>query len=148
MWASLGVGVGRRPLQVSPLPPPLHFRLAWGAPQVSERAKLKLLDYFVLSAPAYRLRFRGPVSRPTAEKFFRVIRHVVSVAEECAEPFVRAIECDETMSGGHRKGKRGRGATGKVIVLGIIQRNCVVRAFPIRGRVRGAIGRLVGNQGL
>jgi transposase len=37
------------------------------------------------------------------------------------------IECDETMFSGHRKGKRGQGAAGKVIVLGILQRNGVIR---------------------
>jgi transposase len=119
------------------------FRFAWDALRLSERAKLKLLDYFVLGVPAYRLRFRGPASRPTAEKFSRVIRHVLSVAEECAEPFAGAIECDEAMFGGHREGKRGWGAAGKVIVLGILQRDGVVRVFPIQGRGRGTIERLV-----
>jgi len=33
------------------------------------------------------------------------------------------IEMDETMSGDRRAGKRGWGATGKIIVFGIYQRN-------------------------
>jgi transposase len=87
------------------------------------RTKLKLLDYFVLGVPAYRLRFRGPASRAVTERFFQLIRQVMSLAEESTAPFEGAIECDETMFGGYRKGKRGWGAAGKVIVLGILQRS-------------------------
>jgi transposase len=119
------------------------FRTAWQALRLTERTKLKLVDYFVLGVPAYRLRFRGPASRTTIEKFFRLIRQVLSIAEDCTEPFTGAIECDETMFGGHRKGKRGWGAAGKVIVLGILQRNGVVRVFPIKGRGRRIIEELV-----
>lgn len=119
------------------------FRSAWQALRLPERAKLKLLDYFVLGVPAYRLRFRGPGSPTTIEKFFRVIRQVLSIAEDCTEPFRGQIECDETMFGGHRTGKRGWGAAGKVIVLGILQRDGVVRVFPIKGRGRAVIEQLV-----
>lgn len=111
--------------------------------RLSDRTKLKLVDYFVLGVPAYRLRFRGPASLSTMEKFFRVIRQVLSINEGCTEPFAGAIECDETMFGGHRKGKRGWGAAGKVIVLGILQRNGVVRVFPIKGRDRVTIEGLI-----
>lgn len=118
-------------------------RSAWQALRLSERAKLKLLDYFVLGVPAYRLRFRGPCWRTTVEKFFRLIRQVLSIAEDCTEPFAGQIECDETMFGGQRTGKRGWGAAGKVIVLGILQRDGVVRVFPIKGRGRATIEQLV-----
>lgn len=36
------------------------------------------------------------------------------------EFFDGEIELDESYFGGHRKGKRGRGAAGKVIVFGIL----------------------------
>jgi transposase len=58
----------------------------------------------------------------------------LSIVEECVEPFTGEIECDETMFGGKRKGKRGWGAKGKILVLGILQRNGKVRAFPLKGR--------------
>ena len=41
---------------------------------------------------------------------------------EEVSPFVGPIEVDESYCGGHRKGKRGRGAGGKVPVFGILQR--------------------------
>lgn len=39
------------------------------------------------------------------------------------EMFVGEVEIDESYFGGHRKGKRGRGAAGKVPVFGILKRN-------------------------
>ena len=56
------------------------------------------------------------------------MRRLISQAEELTTPFEGAIECDETMFGGKRAGKRGWGASGKVIVPGILKRNGVVRA--------------------
>ncbi len=53
------------------------------------------------------------------------------------------MECDETTFGGRRKGKRGWGAAGKVIVLGILQRNGKVRVFPVQGRSGAEVTRLV-----
>ena len=41
------------------------------------------------------------------------------------------IEVDETYFGGRRKGKRGRGAAGKIPVIGLIQRNGSVRTIAI-----------------
>lgn len=55
-------------------------------------------------------------------------------AEALREPFDGALECDETLFGGRRKGKRGWGAAGKVIVCGILQRNGRVQVFPVSAR--------------
>ena len=110
------------------------FHSVWSACRLPNRVKLKLLEYFVLGVPAYRLRFRGPASRPATERFFRSIRSVLVIHEDCREPLNGEIECDESSFGGKRKGKRGWGARGKIIVLGILQRNGVVRVFPVKGR--------------
>jgi transposase len=119
------------------------FKSVWDSFRISNKAKEKLLECFVWGVPAYRLRFRGPASRPTTERFFRAIREVLSIEEECTKPFEGVIECDETTFGGKRPGKRGWGAAGKIIVLGILQRNGIVRVFPIPGRhnriIRGLI---------
>ena len=68
---------------------------------------------------------------------------VLSVAEGCTEPFEGVIECDETTFGGKGPGKRGWGAAGKIIVLGILQRDGIVRAFPIPKRKKRIIGKLI-----
>jgi transposase len=109
----------------------------WEASRLPAATKRKLVEYFVLGVPSYRIRFRGLASPPTIERFFRLIRAVLAYQEQCREPFYGAVECDETTFGGKRPGKRGWGAAGKVIVLGILQRNGQVRVFPVQGR-RGA----------
>ena len=55
------------------------------------------------------------------------------------------MECDETRFGGHRKGNRGWNTTGKIIVLGILQHNGMVRVFPVQGRKASEVIRLVGE---
>lgn len=49
-------------------------------------------------------------------------------------PLKGEVECDESSFGGKRKGKRGWGAKGKIIVLGILQRDGIVKVSPIQGR--------------
>ena len=44
------------------------------------------------------------------------------------------LELDEVMFGGHRKGKRGWGAEGKILVFGIYKRNGHVITFPVPNR--------------
>lgn len=110
------------------------FQTVWSACRLSDRTKQKLLEYFVLGVPVYRLRFRGPASRPASERFFRAIRAVLAIAEQCREPLAGDLELDETMFGGRKSGKRGWGAAGKAIVFGILQRNGQVRVFPVSRR--------------
>lgn len=43
--------------------------------------------------------------------------------QNAQEVFDGQIELDESYFGGARKGKRGRGAAGKVIVFGLLKRN-------------------------
>jgi len=110
------------------------FKSLWDSCRLTERAKRKLLECFVFGVPVYRLRFRGPASPPSTKRFFRLIRSVLAFHEQCREPFEDEIECDETMFGGKKRGRRGWGAEGKIVVLGILKRNGKVRVFPVKGR--------------
>ena len=57
--------------------------------------------------------------------FYRKIRMVIShyLALVADEVFEGPVELDESYFGGRRKGRRGRGAAGKVVVFGILKRN-------------------------
>jgi len=61
----------------------------------------------------------------TATLFYQKIRQVIAwyLSQESAQMFDGDIELDESYFGGVRKGKRGRGAAGKVIVFGILKRH-------------------------
>lgn len=106
----------------------------WDASRLSAAIKRKLVDYFVLGVPVYRIRFRGLASPPTIERFFRLIRAVLAFEEQCREPFQEPVRCDKIMLKQNKPGKRGRGADDKIIVLGIRQRNGLIRIFPLQGR--------------
>ena len=67
----------------------------------------------------------------------------MALDQKCMEPFDGDLELDETMFGGRRKGKRSWGASGKVIVFGILKRNGQVRVSPIPRRNREEVMRLV-----
>ena len=107
---------------------------AWTASRLTDGTKRRLLELFVLGVPVYRQRFRALASAPAIERFYRLVRACCAHAEELREPFEGGIECDETTIGGARHGKRGWGAAGKVIVLGILQRNGQVKVFAVPAR--------------
>lgn len=60
------------------------------------------------------------VTYKTAWRMFRQIR---SMLDEDVMKLLGEVEVDETYVGGKRRGKRGRGAEGKIIVVGAAQRN-------------------------
>ena len=109
----------------------------WKKTRTSPYWKGRLVKYFCLSVPAYRLRFQVPYSQPTIQRWFRVLREAIyqmTITE--LTPLSGEIEMDETMFGGRRPGKRRWGVLGKNIVFGIYQRNGKVLTFPISSRAK------------
>ncbi len=97
--------------------------------------KGRLVEYFCLGVPAYRLRFQVPISQKGIQRFYRIMRmciyqHTVQNLSELSG----SIELDETMFGGRKPGKRGWGAEGKIIVFGMYKRNGLVVTFPVPSR--------------
>ncbi|MDE3985602.1 transposase, partial [Glaesserella parasuis] len=84
----------------------------------------KLLEFFVLEVTARSVADLLGIQPNSAILFYRKIREVISnhLALEADEVFDGQIELDESYFGGPRKGKRGRGAAGKVAVFGILKR--------------------------
>ena len=113
----------------------------WDSSRLSEPTKRRLVERFAFGVPVYRQRFRDDASSSAKERFYRLIRACCAHEEQLREAFAGAIECDETTFGGHRKGKRGWGAAGKVIVFGLIQRNGTVKASPIAAHNRNEVMR-------
>ena len=84
----------------------------------------KLLEYFVLEVTARSAANMIGIQANTAMLFYRKIREVIAyhLEQQAHEIFDGAVELDESYFGGARKGKRGRGAAGKVVVFGILKR--------------------------
>ena len=88
------------------------------------KQQLRLLEFFVLEVTARSAADILGIQPNTAMLFYKKIRLVIShhVELQAHEVFDGAVELDESYFGGARKGKRGRGAAGKVVVFGILKR--------------------------
>ncbi len=98
---------------------------------------LYLLHLFVMGVPVFRISRVDKISRYGIGRLFNHFRQAIyDKAEKELRELVLSgkLELDETMFGGHRKGKRGWGAAGKRIVFGMYQRNGKVIFFPIPRR--------------
>jgi transposase len=72
--------------------------------------------------PAKELQRQLGVTYKTAWRMGHEIRkHMAAVDGD--DPLSGTVEIDETLVGGHRPGKRGRGAAGKTIMFGMVERN-------------------------
>ena len=85
----------------------------------------ELIKYFCGGVTARSAAEIAGVNRNTAILFYHKLREVIfeALAAEAPELLAGEIEVDESYFGGHRKGKRGRGAAGKVPVFGLLKRH-------------------------
>jgi len=90
--------------------------------RLSQEKQDRLIEYFVSGATARTAAALVEVHRNTAALYFHRLRQLICQAIDDASPFAGEIEVDESYFGGTRKGKRGRGAAGKVPVFGILKR--------------------------
>lgn len=90
-----------------------------------------LVYFFSLELSARRSAKELGVNYKTAYGFFDRIRRAIA-ADDCWTGLSGEVEMDETYIGGKRKGKRGRGAAGKVPVFGMLERagKVVVEVVP------------------
>jgi len=83
--------------------------------------QLRLLECFVLETTARAAADLLGVQANTAALFYHKLRLLIACKMAEVEPELGVFECDESYFGGVRKGKRGRGAAGKVCVFGILK---------------------------
>ena len=84
---------------------------------------LLLIKLFELEMSARKASIQLGLSYPTTLKGFDILRSVILQELSRSDEVLRGeIEADESYFGGKRKGKRGRGAGGKTIVFGILER--------------------------
>ncbi len=58
-----------------------RYRVVWDAQRISGRDKTRLLEFFVLGVPAYRLRFRLALAPSTIERFYRLTRAALAIEQ-------------------------------------------------------------------
>lgn len=85
------------------------------------RRQGRLIEYFVAGSTARATAGLLGIQPNTAAKFFLRLRMLIASKLPSYEPSGE-VEADESYFGGVRKGERGRGAAGKVIVFGLLKR--------------------------
>ena len=89
--------------------------------RLTARQQSKLIEHFVAGSTARAAAEIVGVQANTAIRFFMRLRQLIA-SKLPSYRLSGEIEADESYFGGVRKGKRGRGATGKVAVFGLLKR--------------------------
>ena len=90
---------------------------------ISEAKFREIIRYFCKDFEASKIAELTSISRVTINKLFMKIRiRLIQITEE-ENPLIGEVEVDESYVGSTRvRGKRGRGAGGKIPVVGILKR--------------------------
>jgi len=93
--------------------------------KISEAKFRVLVDCFSEDIAATQAARLSRVNRNTAQRVYTLLRkRILTLAAEENRPFVGEVEVDESYFGARRvRGKRGRGASGKTPVVGLLKRN-------------------------
>jgi len=89
--------------------------------RLTSRQQGRLIEYFVAGATARAAAGLMGIQANTAIRFFMRLRLPIASKLPSYE-LGGEVEADESYFGGSRKGQRGRGAAGKVIVFGLLKR--------------------------
>ena len=98
--------------------------------RLSISKQYKLIELFVEGSTARAAGEIVGVQANTAAKFFLRLRQLIASKQPNLQ-LSGEVEADESYFGGVRKGKRGRGAAGKVAVFGLLKRRGKVYACTV-----------------
>ena len=92
--------------------------------RLSKKIQDQLVEYFILQVTARSAADMLGIQANSAALFYHKLRLIICevLKKESDNIFSGEIEADESYFGGVRKGKRGRGASGKVPVFGLLKR--------------------------
>jgi transposase len=91
--------------------------------QILQR-ELRIIIGFYQQQPAYRVACDLKLNYKTVTRVYQRLREAIyHLCELEGSKLAGEIEIDEAYFGGKRKGRRGRGAAGKSVVLGLLERN-------------------------
>ena len=98
--------------------------------RLSKYKQNRLIELFVAGATARTAASLVGINKTTASYYFHRLRDLIYRNDNTGGLMAGEIEVDESYFGGKRKGKRGRGASGKVPVFGLLKRDGRVCAVP------------------
>lgn len=89
--------------------------------RLTPRQQARLIEHFVAGSTARAASEIVGVQANTAIRFYMRLRQLIA-SKQPSYDLSGEVEADESYFGGVRKGKRGRGAGGKVAVFGLLKR--------------------------
>ena len=89
--------------------------------RLTPRQQVRLIEHFVAGSTARAAAEIVGVQANTAIRFYMRLRQLIA-SKQPSYDLSGEVEADESYFGGVRKGKRGRGAAGKVAVFGLLKR--------------------------
>jgi transposase len=108
------------------------FSQRWiGKVRISFKRLLWIIKLFELEVSAHKIALQTGLSYPTVLRICHCIRMAL-IAFQTDWLLSGEVEVDESYFGGRRKGKRGRGAAGKVPVFGLLERHGKVQVTVVR----------------
>ena len=90
--------------------------------RLSKYKQNRLIELFVAGTTARTAASLVGVNKTTSSYYFQRLRQLIYDHSEHLELLEGEVEADESYFGGKRKGKRGRGAAGKIPVFGLLKR--------------------------
>ncbi len=82
-----------------------------------------LVEHFAAGTPARTAAELVQINRRSVTLYYHKLREIIAAQLALEAPdFQGEVEADESYFGGIRKGKRGRGAAGKVVAFGLLKR--------------------------
>jgi transposase len=94
--------------------------------RLSKEKQERLIEHFISGSTARTAASLVNVNKTTAAYYFHRLREIIAQEIQNGVLLSGEFEVDESYFGGHRKGKRGCGAAGKVPVFGILKRGGMV----------------------
>ena len=94
-----------------------------GKSLISQSKQDRLIEHFIAGTTARTAASLVGVHRNSAAFYFHRLREVIAyeLEAESESMFGGEIEVDESYFGGRQKGKRGRGAAGKIPIFGLLK---------------------------
>lgn len=122
----------------------IHFRR-----RISRQKYTILFKGFVADIPASKTSDIAGINRKTADRYYSLFRNALlkdALSERDSLDLKNGIEVDESYFGPTRvRGKRGRGAGKKIIVLGLLKRNGCVYTQIIKSAQKSEIMPIIRN---
>lgn len=91
--------------------------------RLSTNNQKRLIELFVAESTARTAAALVDINKSTASYYFQRLCQLIHDHSQHLEMFEGEIKVDESYFGGRRKGKRGRGAAGKLPVFGLLKRS-------------------------